>query len=134
MLSPKVENFWRGDGQFGTVNIKPYQVSAEIFGGHAFSSVIPPMDVELRFETPKQIAKHGNETYAFTYLNSKPCRIVMPAGAMLYGMMPEWPHARFAETSYADVLAHELLHCIDGDWHPRTYPFVSGLGIGINVK
>lgn len=53
---------------------------------------------------------------AYTYIYRNPCEIVIPAGWWIDYVAPT-AEARWRDTHSGDILAHEILHCLRGDWH-----------------
>ena len=87
-----------------------------------------PMDIRLRIVSAEEFArdvrvKHLKVTQqmsgiaAFTVLNTDPCLIVMPEGFKINVIAREGK-AWFNDDETGRVLAHEILHCLHGSWHP----------------
>lgn len=94
--------------------------------GTIFKTYIPDMDVIFHFEPDEIINRHQGTkwtTYAYTEYSegskSGVCEIHMPSGKAIYGVVNdhssdgEW----FQEEYFAQAIAHEMLHCIVGDFH-----------------
>jgi hypothetical protein len=47
-----------------------------------------------------------------------PCEIILPAGDHAIWAHPKSGQARFDGEQLAKTLAHEILHCLKGTWHP----------------
>jgi hypothetical protein len=83
---------------------------------------VPAMHVDLRFTDGSY---YRNETAkgstavitGNTDWDKAPCRIVIYKQPNLL-IEPDKRHAVFADQFDADNLAHELAHCIAGEWHP----------------
>jgi len=81
-----------------------------------------PMNVDLRILSPGQFdtEKISPNTTAWTNTfsdGSHRCQITLRAGAMI-DANPSTRLAFWHDRSDGDEIAHELLHCIRGSWHP----------------
>lgn len=112
----------QGGADFGTVTPAIHHITADQKKGELFFSVVPPIDIQLRFMPPDQIRDRSPGTYAFTYQLRTPCQIIMPSGIEIAGMTAHWPYASFVNPLEGDVLAHEILHCLHGTWHGKEWP------------
>lgn len=86
---------------------------------------IPPMTATLRFLPRSQFdaIKKRPDTVAFSeYLESGGfCRLTLPVDASEIEVDPQGEgivgDAEFTNPTIASKIAHELMHCIRGDWH-----------------
>lgn len=76
---------------------------------------VPTLDVSLKVTKREHLAQYGR-VYGVTLLNRTPCQIIVPEGWYI-DAEPARGRAWFAEPDNASTLAHELLHCIAGNWH-----------------
>lgn len=94
--------------------------------GEEFKTYIPDMDVLVRFEPDEKINRDEGtkwQTYAYTVVSERSklgiCEIHMPSGGSIHGVvndkssLGEW----FNEKYFTWAFAHEMLHCIRGDFH-----------------
>lgn len=58
----------------------------------------------------------GYGTKAFTKLYGRPCHIVIPEG-WDYVVLPALGRASWSSPDNERTLAHEIAHCLIGDWH-----------------
>lgn len=56
-------------------------------------------------------------TIAFASISTFPCEITIPAGYKIR-FAPKEKTARFENQENANTVAHEILHCLRGSWHP----------------
>lgn len=75
--------------------------------------------IELVIEAPEKIRAVSPHAYAYAYPTTRPCRIVIPTG-MQIDAAPSQAEAQWTNRSDGDVLAHEILHCLRGKWHPKA--------------
>lgn len=93
---------------------------------------IPPMTIALRFVDPK--AFYADQAPGFTGQSQygkgvRGCTILIPSG----GIIEAWPQqgfAAFVHANDAPNLAHEILHCISGLWHPG-WPTILASGASV---
>lgn len=87
---------------------------------------IPPMDVVIHFADKAEYARTASpDSLAFTDWPLDrwhgPCRITVLDDWQI-AAIPSMGHAEFVETppgmKKANIMAHELLHCIRAAWHP----------------
>ena len=83
-----------------------------------------PMSIDLEFVSAADFAKmRGSpDVLAFSLPYASPCQIVFPAGSIIWAY-PADPYdgdAGWADQT-GDRLAHEILHCIRGAWHPMAH-------------
>ena len=88
----------------------------------------PPMKVLLSFEPRKEFEAHGpglakslQKSYkidGYTDIYAQPYCVVHLPAAMLIEYTPALGDAKWFEKDDGDTIAHELLHCIQGSWHP----------------
>lgn len=77
---------------------------------------IPNMTITLQFVDPKRFT-NGTTGQAVYGGSAHGCTILIPSG----GVIEAWADHGFAAFAKADDgprLAHEILHCISGLWHP----------------
>lgn len=86
---------------------------------------LAPMDMRLSVVPRAEFDRlaSARNVLAFTYVSQQPCRIVVPAEwAIVYKPSARtafWDRADQASDLAADVIAHEILHCQIGTWHPE---------------
>lgn len=80
---------------------------------------IPPMTFEVTILSHAEFAvKRSSEyVYAFTRMAENPCHIYLEEGKLIDFNPSDQGSARWDDQMDADTSAHELLHCIDGQWH-----------------
>lgn len=84
---------------------------------------LAPMDMRLSIVPRAEFDRLvGPGTIAFTYVRQRPCRIVVPDDWMI-DYRPSagtaiWDDSGLSNFA-ADILAHEILHCQIGKWHPE---------------
>lgn len=82
------------------------------------SIVTTPTKIELVIDSPENIKAAVPNAYAYSSPLSRPCKIVIPTG-MLIIAQPARKKARWGDLDDDHTLAHEILHCLRGSWHPR---------------
>jgi hypothetical protein len=82
---------------------------------------VTPGDMTLRVVPRKKFDEDAGPTSlslaAFTRINDNPCTIVIPEGWQI-DAVPSRGEAHFADAYNDSVVAHEILHCLRGTWHP----------------
>ncbi len=77
------------------------------------------MDIELRIASPEDFALGAKSKLlvrAFAYDKLRPCRVVIPVGWEVWAL-PSQGRAGWVNEHDGDTVAHELLHCLRGNWH-----------------
>lgn len=110
---------------FGAVRVAPVELTDAERTYFWVDVEVPAMDVELRTLSPERWAEVRKVLeaplllgYASPPQEERPCRIVVPAGWRLRAY-PKLGRAEWADLRNAETLAHELIHCIRGRWHPE---------------
>jgi hypothetical protein len=88
--------------------------------GRAASGVVPESTVILHFVDPSEIKRMVAPTnsVAVTYPSRHPCEVFLPTGMWLWGDEKNYPYrGMFVWSRDADLVAHEILHCVIGGWH-----------------
>jgi hypothetical protein len=110
-------------------NLKKYDTpnfNTQYKPGDIFKTYIPDMDVIFHFEPSEKInAAAGTKwtTYAYTEYSQKShsgvCEIHLPSGKAIFGVVNDRSSNGefFQDKYYAQAIAHEMLHCIQGDFH-----------------
>ncbi len=82
-----------------------------------------PQTIVLRIIDPQQFKSEIGDprTAAFSKSYREPCEITIPAGWIIVAI-PSRGIAFWADDRNAVILAHEILHCIRGSWHPPWPP------------
>jgi hypothetical protein len=75
-------------------------------------------DSKLTIATARVNGTTAKNLAAYTMINDNPCTIVIPLPVSFY-VFPQLGKAGFADNEEADTIAHEILHCLYGSWHPR---------------
>jgi hypothetical protein len=118
---------------FGGDLSPPRELTAAERVSGSLSMTLPPMDVELRLATPEQwklllgdlAESMSGATYWIGgpfYQPGRPCRVFIPAADAKVFFTPRFGRADWdwaAGSVSGKTLAHELLHCARGGWHPR---------------
>lgn len=81
---------------------------------------IPPMTVTLRFVDPKDFyakREHGYTGVTLWGPRLRGCTIEMPSGDVIEAWA-DHGFAAFANANSGPNIAHEILHCVSGTWHP----------------
>lgn len=71
----------------------------------------------LHIVSPEEITKRNASAYALSYTERQPCEIFIPTGQGIW-VRPAKKEAGWVNPIEGDVLAHEILHCLRGGWHP----------------
>lgn len=95
--------------------------------GDGFSTSIPKgLEVKLYFKSLEEIHKgEGKYTYAYTVLPKDTkdgvCEITLPTDTKVEGRLGDVTigDEDFKNPYYQKAFAHELLHCLVGDFHPK---------------
>lgn len=87
-----------------------------------YSARMTPATMTLRVVEARGFATEAAEggvpgATAFTRYRREPCEISVPEGWLIEAD-PQRGRARFAVRENSDSLAHEILHCLRGAWHP----------------
>lgn len=102
--------------------IDPVPLSAMELAGPMLIQETWPIAISLRIVDRATFDAQTDDerVVAFTRFKS-PCEIIMPAGWPIAA----WPRiglARWVNRDDGDTLAHEILHCLRGTWHPPWPP------------
>lgn len=101
----------------------PAPYSEDQLGVPSFRDALRPMTITLRIVSQRMFeAKRPTEkTLAFTITNipGSRCEITIPVTMGEIVVYPAERVARWVGREAGDVLAHEILHCMRGGWHPR---------------
>lgn len=80
-----------------------------------------PMEIRLRVLSAADWERLGTgmkyPLLGYSDIDRHPCEIYIPAG-WEFAFVPAAGVAIWADPHNSDVLAHEILHCIRGKWHP----------------
>lgn len=99
---------------FGSVRASP----PTTIENHAQIVELPEMDVELRIVHPLKIVSQVPEAYAYSEpYRSGACRVYFPSRQQVF-LNPRTGTARWVDDAAAQAMAHELMHCALGYWHP----------------
>ena len=78
-----------------------------------------PMSIKLTIVPGEDIERYrGRNVYAFSTPFKTPCEIVMPAGQEIV-LRPADGGAIWLSKWVSDTWAHEIAHCMRGNWHPQ---------------
>jgi hypothetical protein len=80
-----------------------------------------PIAVRLIVMEAGKFRKENPGAAAIAYPYATPCTIVIPSGWMIWAI-PDDGYAKWAHSDDGDTLAHEMLHCLRGKWHPKEGP------------
>lgn len=80
---------------------------------------LPPTDIILRILPREEFErKHGKQIAGITDWDQRPgCVIEIPSDWVVR-FVPSMGYAHFMDEDNSSTLAHEILHCVHGPWHP----------------
>lgn len=78
---------------------------------------LPPMDITLRIVPREEFEKRYINTAGITQWATRPCVIEIPSDWVVR-FAPRMGYAHFMDEDNSNTLAHEILHCVHGPWHP----------------
>lgn len=70
----------------------------------------------LDADTWQQVRPPGAQ--GFTLNDNKHCDIYLPAADYTITATPAYGSAQWRDNTSGEILAHEMLHCLHGSWHP----------------
>jgi hypothetical protein len=111
VIASAVSDF--GGAQSRTVHEFADQTSAQIY-----TATTVPVDIELRIMDHVEYEAAHPGTLAVSYPHRSTCRIVIPAGWSIT-FRPASKAAVWDNSYNGAILAHEILHCLRGSWHPN---------------
>lgn len=76
-----------------------------------------PLVMRLEIMEAGKFKKENPGDAAIAYPHASPCTIVIPSGWMIEAV-PEMSFAQWQDDDNGNTLAHEILHCLRGSWHP----------------
>lgn len=86
---------------------------------------LTPKTITIRILSRDQFDKEAGDpsygpghTLAFTRWMREPCEITIPEGWKIFAL-PAEGQATFDSERNANTIAHEMLHCERGPWHPN---------------
>jgi hypothetical protein len=86
-----------------------------------------PKNILLRFVSTKdfEAQRPTPDTVAFAEPYNEPCEIVLPVGARIDSTPAtgeaHWGYDSDSFSEIAQTIAHEILHCYTGSWHPGPH-------------
>ena len=98
--------------------VAPVELTPAERAADMLNTSVPPMSIRLTFEPQAQFYSGrppGDEAY--TQIGQIPCEIVAPAGWGIHAT-PRFGYANWDDPDDGMILAHEILNCIRGYWHP----------------
>ena len=104
----------------------PIELSDAERGASEIRTPVPVMDVVIHFRADDDFPPHP--TGGKTAIGSNPCEISLRASDYTIFAMPFAGEAEFVSAPAVDQgnIAHELLHCIRGYWHPGWNTIIAG--------
>lgn len=114
---------------FGQNSPRPTELSASERSSSELRYKLPVMDVELRFlsavEWRQRLGDDADVMAGFTYWidgpfyqSGRPCRVFLPSQDADVVYAPGTGAAHWEDPHFGRTVAHELLHCARGAWHP----------------
>ena len=98
-------------------NVAPYTMTASEQAAESLSAPIPPLDILVRIIPKEQLAITCNDLSALAcQQGNDPCIVYFPA-EQIVDFQPKEQNAYWQNRHNGDMLAHEFLHCIYGNWH-----------------
>lgn len=97
----------------------PVEITAGERMSEIFIRPLPPMDILVHVLGKEDFDRekpHVN-TAAFTNPYVRPCEIYLKAGMLIVATAGEQRSGEFADRRDAHYVAHEIMHCIAGEWH-----------------
>ncbi len=113
-------------GDFGAGSVAPADLADDERAADLLRVPVPPVDVELRFASPEQWFKIPEVWWLAAGVTwpmprpGVPCRVTVPADGFEILARPRDGDAQWFDQSMATILAHEVLHCLRGFWHPTV--------------
>lgn len=77
-----------------------------------------PLEMKLRIAPWAEYKKDHSNMAAYSRPFAAPCEIIMPEGWWIKVNFSNY-EATWLTKDDGDTLAHEILHCLKGRWHPQ---------------
>jgi hypothetical protein len=101
--------------------IPPNPLNARQLLEQPLYQTMPAMSIILHVQSREQFYHENGSGVAgytrFAWLGHPECEITIPSDWVIEAWASRG-YARFVDDANSSTLAHELLHCISGSWHP----------------
>lgn len=77
-----------------------------------------PLEMKLKILPLAEYMKNHSRAAAYSHPFTAPCEIIMPEGWWIKVNFSDY-QATWLIKDNGDTLAHEILHCLKGRWHPQ---------------